>query len=140
MQHPASRAISVPSTSMTPCCGAAIPASKLRKVDLPLPDGPISKRRSPLFKEKPSIDSVKAFRPGQVNRTSDICDDGRGGYGRFCLLLSGGFECDHMLPVRSRLELSRLTSKLDWPLGEITVISSSCAPGKALKYSKCHRG
>ena len=57
---------------LTPCCGVIVPASKLRKVDLPLPDGPISRRRSPVFKEKPSMESVKAFRPGQVNRTSAI--------------------------------------------------------------------
>ncbi len=57
---------------MLPACGVTIPASRLRKVDLPLPDGPISSRRSPSCKVKSSMASRKLSRLGQAKRTPDI--------------------------------------------------------------------
>ncbi len=40
-----------------------------RNVDLPLPDGPISKRRSRRARAKLAIENANGLRPGQANRT-----------------------------------------------------------------------
>src|ERR1043166_4820636 len=64
--------ISVPRISICPDCGATMPQIRLRKVDLPLPDGPISRMRLAVGKAKLSTASEKALRPGQTKRTSDM--------------------------------------------------------------------
>src|SRR5208282_930684 len=63
-------------------------------------------------------------------------NDGPGGRRVLLRVGHGGFKCDHMISARSRLGLSRFTSKLFCPLGVMTEMSSSWAPAKALKYSK----
>src|SRR5436190_10466815 len=64
--------ISVPRISICPDCGATMPQIRLRKVDLPLPDGPISRMRLAVGRAKLSTASEKALRPGQTKRTSDM--------------------------------------------------------------------
>ncbi len=121
-----SRVRSVPSTSSLPACGATIPQSRLRNVDLPLPDGPTSSTRWRAGSAKSSIDSENDRAPGQRKRTPDI-------------LTTSGAEhvrCDalhHMMPARSSVGLSRLTSYLLCPLAVTTLTVRSCAPANSVK-------
>ena len=49
-----------------------MPQIRLRKVDLPLPDGPISRMRLAVGKAKLSTVREKGLRPGQAKRTPDM--------------------------------------------------------------------
>ncbi len=64
--------ISVPSTSSRPAEGVTIPASRLRNVDFPAPDGPTSSTRSRAGSANPSISSENDRGPGHAKRTPDI--------------------------------------------------------------------
>ena len=133
---PRRRAISVPSTSITPACGvddageqaqeggfAAARGADQQK-PLALMQGEAVYREREGVPARPSENHVRHLDDGPVRRRAGSCGRRR------------GLESGHMIPVRSRLGLSRLTSKLDCPFGEITETSSSCAPAKTLKYSK----
>src|SRR5215468_9480987 len=64
--------MSVPRMWILPICGATIPQIRLRKVDFPLPDGPIRRMRLAAGSEKESIVRVKALLPGHAKRTPDM--------------------------------------------------------------------
>ena len=99
-----------PRTSMIPSCGVAIPARRLRKVDLPEPEGPTRNSRSPRLSAKVSMTRVKAFRPGHENLTPDIRTISRNGRILETFRLSRSRQVDHIFPARSRFGLPRATS------------------------------
>src|SRR5262245_35294813 len=59
-----------PRISIRPDCGARMPQSRLKNVDLPLPEGPISRMRSRAGSAKSFTASEKPPLPGQENSTS----------------------------------------------------------------------
>ena len=77
-------AMSVPKTSSRPSDGVTMPHKRLKNVDFPAPEGPMSSTRSFARKAKLSIASEKARGPRQRKRTPDIettsgvCISGRG--------------------------------------------------------------
>ena len=126
-------AMSLPRISMRPDCGVRMPQSRPRNVDLPLPDGPISSRRSRAGKTKRWMASEKALRPGQAKRRSDThttCDLAAAGS---TLIATMRQPAAYIMPARSMRGLARVTSNLVCPFGVITLTSSFWAPAKAWK-------
>ena len=110
---------------MRPACGATMPQMRLRNVDLPLPEGPISRIRLPVGRLKRPTVREKALRPGQVKSTPDM-ETTSGGWAATATIAQ-------IMPARLRLGLARVTSNLVCPLGVMTFTSSFCAPAKAWK-------
>ncbi len=111
-----------------------MPASRLRKVDLPFPEGPTRKSRSPFLKRK--IVDGEAERVAAGPREPHARHPHYGGLAMSAAEafgLASGCKLDHRVPVRLSAGLSRVTSKLAWPLGEIRETSRPCVLGNSLK-------
>ena len=117
---------------MRPACGARMPHSRLRNVDLPLPDGPISRMRSRAgsAKSRTASENARLAGPGErhVAQPDDIARRRAGRPGRRAV-----HRRSYIIPPRSMRGLARLTSNLLCPLGVMTVTSSFWAPAKTLK-------